>query len=298
MDKYTLYDAIGEAEDGFLIDAEQVINGVGQHKDSKRKIRGTIIAIAAVIAVLGTVAAADMGFNIVDWIAEGFRSNIGTDGILDSAVLQEEIDAGQWFYLNEDHIAVIIPESPVKIMLSDDAGATWRESVVTGSDGWDFLGEWGTNTQYWGGYIGFNGDENGYLVLTSGAAMNHQDLRIYLTDNKGATWHEIGNPYHLHISVLTGAGFASEQVGFISYRYFEDNGPDIWWTKDGGNSWEKLKVEIPEEYAPDQHNFTPLSPSFEGDEGIYPIIMSAIDERTIYMYTHDGGLTWAFDPAN
>lgn len=236
MDKHTLYDAIGEAEDVFLIDVEQVINDGGQHKSSKRKIRGSIIVIAAVIAVLGTAAAADMGFNIVEWIADGFRRNIGTDSSPDTVLLQEELDAGQWAYLNEDHIAIIVPESPVKIVLSDDAGKTWRESIVTGSDGWDFLGEWGSNTQYWGGYIGFNGEENGYLVLTSGVAMNHQDLRIYLTGDKGTTWHEIGNPYHSHVSVLTGAGFACDQIGFISYRYFEDNGPDIWWTKDGGDT--------------------------------------------------------------
>ena len=59
-------------------------------------------------------------------------------------------------------------------------------------------------------------------------SMNHQDLRIYCTDDGRATWREIGNPYDIHISVLTGAGFASDRVGFISYRYYEDVGPDIW----------------------------------------------------------------------
>lgn len=303
MDKHSFYDAIGDVEDGFLIDAEQVIENKAKHKAGGRKLKGTIIAIAAVIAVLGTsvAVAASLGYNIIDWVMGGFNSNIGTSDTPDTTIIQEELDNGQWAYLNGDNIAVIIPASPVKIMLSNDAGETWRESTVVESDGWDFLGEWRTDIQYWGGYIGFNGEANGYLVLTSGVAMNHQDLRIYLTDDGGTTWNEIGNPYDAHISVLTGAGFASDQVGFISYRHFEDAGPDIWWTKDGGKTWSKLTVEIPEKYAPDQHSFTPQSPTFNGDEGTYPIIRSATNDEaeiTINMYSHDGGITWSFDKTN
>lgn len=296
MDKYSLHDAIGEMADDFLIDAEQVIKNAGKHKASRHKIKGAVAAIAAVIAVLGatTAVAANRGYNILEWISEAFTSN-GTE--YSPSVLQAELDEGQWAYLNGDNIAVMIPESPVKIMLSDDAGKTWKESTVVGSESWDFLGEWRTNMQYWGGYIGFNDAETGYLVLTSGVAMNHQGLRIYLTSDGGKTWSEIGNPYDQHISVLTGAGFSSEGIGFISYRYYYDAGPDIWWTKDRGETWSKLEISIPAEYQ-DGYNFTPQTPTFSGKEGVYPILASEADgegETMIYMYSHDGGLSWSFE---
>ena len=300
MNKEDLYDAIGEVDDRFLIDTEQVIQYRPTHKYSRRKFIRRMIVIAAVIAILGTsvAAASSMGYNILEWVKAGFCSNIGENNSPSSAEIQEQLNRGQWAYLNDNHIAVIVPESPVKVLLSDDAGTTWTESTIETSSSGYFLGDWYSDAQYWGGYIGFNGEKNGYLVLTSGVAMNHQDLRIYLTNDAGAIWHEIGNPYDVHISVLTGAGFSSDQIGFISYRYYEDNGPDIWWTKDGGQIWEKLVVEIPEKFAPNQHNFTPQSPTFSGDEGRYPIVVGATAdeaETTIYMYSHDGGLTWQFE---
>lgn len=304
MNKDGLYDAIGEVDDNFLMDTEQVIQHHTACKRSGWKFNRKMIVIAAIIALLGTsiAVAASMGYNILGWGRAGFYNNIGENKSPSAAVIQEQLEHGQWAYLNDNHIAVIVPEAPVKVLLSDDAGVTWRESTIETSNSWNFHDDWHSDTQYdmqyWGGYVGFNGKENGYLVLTSGASMNHQGLRIYLTNDGGTTWNEIGNPYDVHISVLTGAGFSTDQIGFISYRCFEDHGPDIWWTKDGGDTWEKLMVEIPEKYAPDQHNFTPQSPTFNGKEGIFPIVVEATAneaETTIYMYSHDRGLTWQFE---
>ena len=201
---------------------------------------------------------------------------------------------GQWVWRDGRRIAVIHPSSPVEILLSDDGGDTWRTSVVAGSDRWDAFGQVWEGAVYRGGYIGFSGPENGYLVLTGGVSMNRQDLRIYLTDDGGNTWREIGDPYGDHVSVLTGAGFSSDQVGFVCYRYFEDRGPDIWWTRDGGGTWERLTLDLPEAYR--GSFLTPLSPVFRGEEGILPIRASGDTVSTIYFYTHDGGLTWSLTP--
>jgi hypothetical protein len=299
MDKYSLYNAVGETADDFLIDAEQVIKNIGKHKFVRRKLQGAIITIAAVIAVLGTTvaAAASMGCNILDWISEAFI-NAGHENNADPAYIQNQLDNGQWAYLNGVNIAVIMPESPVKIMLSNDGGETWRESVVTGSEGMIAFGDWHEDIQYYGGYIGAYGNTGGYLILTAGVAMNSQPMRIYLTDDNGYTWTEIGNPSVVHSSVLTGAGFASESVGFISYRYYEDSGPDIWRTKDGGETWSKLEISLPAAYRAEKFRFTPQTPTFNGEEGAYPISVLDTDadgESTIYMYSHDGGLSWSFD---
>ena len=81
-------------------------------------------------------------------------------------------------------------------------------------------------------------------------------------------------------------------VGFISYRYFFDNGPEIARTLDGGKTWARLELDIPEEYA--QYNMQPQNPTFSGNDGSYPIILFDKDgnDRTMTLHTHDGGMTW------
>ena len=107
----------------------------------------------------------------------------------------------------------------------------------------------------------------------------------------GETW-EISDPNALYTGTVIGAGFASETVGFISYRCFFDNGPEIARTLDGGKTWARLELDIPEEYA--QYNMQPQNPTFSGNDGSYPVILLDKDgnDRTMTLHTHDGGMTW------
>ena len=109
--------------------------------------------------------------------------------------------------------------------------------------------------------------------------------------DSGETW-SISDPNALYNGTVIGAGFASEAVGFISYRYFFDNGPEIARTLDGGKTWARLELDIPEEYA--QYNMQPQNPTFSGNDGNYPIILLDKDgnDRTMTLHTHDGGMTW------
>lgn len=304
MDNYMILEAIGMIDDQYILSAQKrfgfkLPQTTSPTEFSGRHIRSRVLISIVVAAVLllcsfATAMAISEDFRekvfdlFLEWIAKAQPD-------YDPAYIQTQLDNGQWVYMDGDNIAVIVPESPVKILLSGDAGETWRETVIVESKEMEFLGEWRENFLYRGGYIGFNGEESGYLVLTSGVSMNHQALRIFLTSDGGETWREIGTPYSQHISMLTGAGFSSENIGFISYRYYEDSGPDIWWTSDGGETWNKLAVELPEDLK--QYNFTPQSPRFDGLNGIYPVVAMSHDpeyETTIYLYTDDGGMTWSY----
>ena len=110
----------------------------------------------------------------------------------------------------------------------------------------------------------------------------------------GETW-EISDPNALYTGTVIGAGFASETVGFISYRYFFDNGPEIARTLDGGKTWARLELDIPEEYA--QYNMQPQNPTFSGNDGSYPVILLDKDgnDSATTLQTHDGGMTWTWD---
>ncbi len=117
---------------------------------------------------------------------------------------------------------------------------------------------------------------------------------VCTSPDSGETW-EISDPNALYTGTVIGAGFASETVGFISYRYFFDNGPEIAQTLDGGKTWTRLELDIPAEYA--QYNMQPQNPTFSGNDGSYPIILLGKDgnDRTTTLQTHDGGMTWTWD---
>ena len=117
---------------------------------------------------------------------------------------------------------------------------------------------------------------------------------VCTSPDSGETW-EISDPNALYTGTVIGAGFASETVGFISYRYFFDNGLEIARTLDGGKTWTRLELDIPAEYA--QYNMQPQNPTFSGNDGSYPIILLGKDgnDRTTTLQTHDGGMTWTWD---
>ena len=117
---------------------------------------------------------------------------------------------------------------------------------------------------------------------------------VCTSPDSGETW-EISDPNALYTGTVIGAGFASETVGFISYRYFFDNGPEIARTLDGGKTWARLELDIPAEYA--QYNMQPQNPTFSGNDGSYPVILLDKDgnDRTTTLHTHDGGMTWTWD---
>ena len=117
---------------------------------------------------------------------------------------------------------------------------------------------------------------------------------VCTSPDSGETW-DISDPNALYTGTVIGAGFASETVGFISYRYFFDNGPEIARTLDGGTTWARLELDIPEEYA--QCNMQPQNPTFSGNDGSYPVILLDKDgnDRTTTLHTHDGGMTWTWD---
>ena len=117
---------------------------------------------------------------------------------------------------------------------------------------------------------------------------------VCTSPDSGETW-DISDPNALYTGTVIGAGFASETVGFISYRCFFDNGPEIARTLDGGKTWTRLELDIPAEYA--QYNMQPQNPMFSGNDGSYPIILLGKDgnDRTTTLHTHDGGMTWTWD---
>ncbi|MBY3618422.1 hypothetical protein HGO21_02555 [Acinetobacter sp. CUI P1] len=198
------------------------------------------------------------------------------------------VDTG--FFISEDKTAIVYgfadgKESPLQVLISDDMGETWNNYNIEGAKGYDAK------------FIGFTDKQNGWIVSGGSAGVGRSLNYVYLTSDGGKTWTEIGNPNDLYAESLTGAGFSNKDIGFLGFRYYEDNGPVIYWTKDKGQSWEKLAVTLPDIF--NEYQKTPLSPIFNGKEGLFPILLSKEGNTvgTIYLSSKGYGLEWTYDSA-
>lgn len=194
------------------------------------------------------------------------------------------------FYISEDKTAIVYgfadgKESPLHVLISDDMGKSWNNYNIEGAKGYDAK------------FIGFTDKQNGWIVSGGSVGVGRSLNYVYQTSDGGKTWTELGNPNDLYAESLAGAGFSNKDIGFLGFRYYEDNGPVIYWTKGKGKSWEKLVVSLPETF--DEYQKTPLSPIFNGKEGLYPILLSKEGNTvgTIYLSSKDNGLKWTYDSA-
>ena len=81
----------------------------------------------------------------------------------------------------------------------------------------------------------------------SGPSAGVSQCRALLSRDGGETW-TLTPSYPSLVSDVYGAGFLSEQVGFVCSRHFLTSGPEVLWTRDGGSTWELLDLQIPEAY--------------------------------------------------
>jgi photosystem II stability/assembly factor-like uncharacterized protein len=193
------------------------------------------------------------------------------------------------FFISEDKTAIVYnPEpgnlSPLHVLISDDMGETWNDTIIQGAKG-DEL------------FIGFTSKTDGWMTSGASHGVGRALNYVFQTADGGKTWKEVGNPNDVYSEHLTGAGFSNKDIGFLGFRYYRDAGPEIYWTMDQGASWKKLEIKLPEEF--NDYNKTPLSPIFNGKEGLYPILLTNQEngERVgiIYFYSKDEGLTWGYD---
>ena len=134
-------------------------------------------------------------------------------------------------------------------------------------------------------------DDFTWAVVCTGPSLGSGNANVCTSTDGGVTWW-VGDKFAMYPGTVTGAGFASSEVGFMSYRYFTDQGPEISRTLNGGKTWERMMVDIPN-YM-NEYCFTPLSPTFQEEYGRYPIELYSDANFTsvLYLTTEDGGLTW------
>lgn len=141
-----------------------------------------------------------------------------------------------------------------------------------------------------------------------------QDLQVHcIFYNDEGNWIEIpGNNGGLFITdnqqtgsslTISGVGVVSKDEIYISYwsKYLWDEQtgcarPYVYRTVDGGRSYSKLDIELPEQFLPDNESSRvqyPLSAVFRGRHGI--MLLSAFDDGQMHwLESGDGGRTWEY----
>ncbi|MBY0599328.1 WD40/YVTN/BNR-like repeat-containing protein [Bacillus bingmayongensis] len=213
---------------------------------------------------------------------------VGIDQFMreDGRVNEDELQEGS-YYITKAKTAFVHGghHSPVKVTMSDDEGKTW-ETVTVGNDI--------DNRRL--SFIGFTSKENGYIVITGDRTMSFETNIVYQTTNGGKSWTKMGSTYDLTQFLATGVSFATDQIGFIT---FKDSGgdPDVYRTEDGGKTWAKLDIKLPNKY----HNvFTSVMPPiFAGAKGTLLVSQEegGMDRegKMARFVSEDFGATWTFE---
>jgi len=290
--------------------------------DMNKKRRGMValcMVLAAVCTVGGLVACQQNGVGntkLIDNISlldsgnsysfDGNRLTISYHKGKTTAEVELPIDISVTYaeeqtgaYISEEKTAVayggLDGQSPVKVMVSGDMGKTWNTYTVKGSDSIDdnFIGK----------RTGFISSNDGWLVLDGNAGAGTQNHYIYQTEDGGRTWTQIGNSNEVYAKMLTGASFASDNIGFLCFIRIDDSpAPTIYRTEDRGQTWEKLEISLPKEYqsGSGKYRADALSPVFNGANGVLPVIIyntagSELRQETEGRYsTLDFGKTWTY----
>ena len=123
--------------------------------------------------------------------------------------------------------------------------------------------------------------------------MGTEKHSIYTTSDDGKTWTTLNNDIDkVYGRMLSGAGFINEKIGFLCFRYETDFQPEVCMTVDDGLTWDKVLINIPDEY--DRYSMTPLSPAYDDENTVLPILLSndSGDINTVYLKSVDDGATW------
>jgi photosystem II stability/assembly factor-like uncharacterized protein len=194
-----------------------------------------------------------------------------------------------------------VPSSPV-VWRTSDAGTTWTASQP--------LDVTGLSEIYAPGTLQFYGQQAGWLLVHVGAGMNHDYVAIYRTDDGGASWTRIIDPYidgGIQSCSKNALMFTSATDGWLTG---DCNGVKasvlLYQTNDAGSTWQEVTLPGPAgkpTLFSDQNNacgsYDPFF--FGGDLGILSVRCANYGGTAVtysyYIYTtQDGGSSWNGNP--
>lgn len=127
-----------------------------------------------------------------------------------------------------------------------------------------------------------------WVVICGGSSANWTPYNVFLSSDKGRIWTPVVTPPDvgekgLPSFTVTGVGFVSLKHGFICFRQTIHQGPEIYETKDGGASWKRLEISVPEKYGT-PITVTAMSPIITPSSVCFPICFVGEGENRHLFY--------------
>ena len=137
--------------------------------------------------------------------------------------------------------------------------------------------------------------ENWFVLPDWEVEMNRQVHTIWRTDD-GEHYYEFGDK-NGELGVLTDALIVSDKVGYLcctGWDYEDGRGFRVFVTRDGGESWKALELDVPAEYSTYGSSFA-FAPVFDSDRGVLAVRLCMGEGliEVVLFETNDGGATWS-----
>lgn len=132
----------------------------------------------------------------------------------------------------------------------------------------------------------------GWILLQSGATSGKIEKTLYQTTNRGKTW-EFLNYIHSRVDgIVTGIVFQNQFQGWISAKFSGNVFVPLYYTADGGRTWEQRLIGRPEGYKYG-NVFPPVFEAQNPKNGTVSIEFVGDNKKDTFEYqTTDGGQTW------
>ncbi len=177
-----------------------------------------------------------------------------------------------------------------------DAGRTWHWS---GPLSVDFVG-----SSFNPAYLDFSTAQSGWIMARlGGVGMHKYPVYLFATNDGGAHWNRLIDPYesvYLQSCQKTGMRFAFELTGWVTIASCPIEGAEVVVTRDGGATWDEIRLPAPEEQPDlfDQSSCESHSPMlFSSSHGALAVSClrweddERIEDHYVYV-SEDGGETW------
>ncbi|MGJ7922550.1 WD40/YVTN/BNR-like repeat-containing protein [Neobacillus sp. LXY-4] len=222
-----------------------------------------------------------------DWLRVPIEKDLLFEGEY-SGNKQELIDGS--YILTENRAAFLYSEGfnweskRILLKYSLDQGKTWLDGVVTESF---------PDMRF--RKVDFINDQFGYVIISGGRTMSSEYSLAFLTHDGGKSWKATADFGTMRL--ISDGGFIDKTTGFLSFGTINPEEPDFYVTQDGGNTWGKAIINIPEQY--DRIFVTAEIPVKEGDH-----LAVLVNQGPNGDYeggkvkgkfiSNDNGLTWEF----
>ena len=192
------------------------------------------------------------------------------------------------YFLDRSHAWVLA--GGTTLFRTADGGHTWHSGALP--------------TNGTGGAFAFTDAQHGWLMISLGAAMFHNEVVVYRTADGGATWTEVDHTGHsgdipgsLPFSGDKGGiSFSDALHGWVTLDVPMNGPKELYRTTDGGKTWALQALPNPQGMDLTQYQMgLPAAPTFfDAEHGVLALRIFGSTNRvtTIVYTTSDGGDTW------